>query len=254
MANLPSIAQRINDIEVAANAPLTESLMRKKGSDINLLLDFLGITDGSTSATGLLSDFLIALATVDSHTISLEAVANFGAGTVSVGTYSPIRFVNRVFWARNSNGTQGFPTTGYMEFLMKQIDGGPLVNINAARVTPGNTSTSTSPGLNGSIYGSRGVKGLENLYTTDRSTGTPNPVFLENTKRLSSEPRYRYQSGGLGTLGYENIMREGEWTKMGVLSWREFDTSANIFTNPITNSYNVYMSYEFDLSSKPLLD
>lgn len=48
MADLPSIAQRLNDIEINNNAPVSSQTFRRKGSTINYILDFLGINNGST--------------------------------------------------------------------------------------------------------------------------------------------------------------------------------------------------------------
>lgn len=112
MADLPVLADRVNDIEVSANAPITESLHRKYGSNINYLLDFLGVSDGDTTPSGALSDFSQALELVNSHTMSLEASTTTTAtGVFNVGTFNKINFINRYFYfvvSNTSGGTNGF--------------------------------------------------------------------------------------------------------------------------------------------------
>ena len=48
MADLVSIAQRLNDVEINNNAPVSSQTFRRVGSDINYLLDYLGVTNGAT--------------------------------------------------------------------------------------------------------------------------------------------------------------------------------------------------------------
>lgn len=48
MADLPSIANRLNDVEINNNAPVSSQTFRRVGSDINYLLDYLGIDNGDT--------------------------------------------------------------------------------------------------------------------------------------------------------------------------------------------------------------
>jgi hypothetical protein len=50
MANLPSLAQRLNDIEINNNAPVSSQTNRRIGSDVNFLLDYLNVTDGQSVA------------------------------------------------------------------------------------------------------------------------------------------------------------------------------------------------------------
>lgn len=52
MANLPTVGQRLNDVEINNNKPVTSQLFRRIGSNINYLLDFLSITDGSLTPGG----------------------------------------------------------------------------------------------------------------------------------------------------------------------------------------------------------
>jgi hypothetical protein len=56
MANLTSQANRLNDIEINNNKPVTGQVFRRIGSNVNYLLDYLGITNGASLAgpsTGL---------------------------------------------------------------------------------------------------------------------------------------------------------------------------------------------------------
>ena len=48
MADLISQANRLNDVEINNNAPVSSQTMRRVGSDINYLLDYLGIDNGDT--------------------------------------------------------------------------------------------------------------------------------------------------------------------------------------------------------------
>lgn len=231
MADLPSIADRVNDIEVAANAPLTESLFRKKGSDINLLLDFLGITDGSTAVTGVLADLLNAVVTVEGHSLTKQVAAPTNTTTV-VGTYNQIKYVDRVFYARN----EGFASDDAVpRAFMKQIDGGPIVDFNAARSTPSNTTTqiATFPEAI-SILGTTGVE----------------PPVLGQTNITTA--RKRFFDGAVGSIGFESAMRSDEWAELGTLSWREFNNSAVVRTYHESGTAHIYMAYKFNLCSAPI--
>lgn len=48
MADLVSLAQRLNDVEINNDAPVSSQTFRRVGSDINFLLDYLGIDNGDT--------------------------------------------------------------------------------------------------------------------------------------------------------------------------------------------------------------
>jgi len=99
MADLPTVADRLNDTEITANAPLTETLMRRIGSNINFLLDFLGVSDGATAPSGSLNELAQAVDTIDNHTIDLQTTILPGSsGTVSVGTFVLEKFVNQIFY------------------------------------------------------------------------------------------------------------------------------------------------------------
>jgi hypothetical protein len=53
VANLTSLAQRLNDVEIDNNAPVSSQTFRRIGSDINYMLDYLGIDDGEALAGAL---------------------------------------------------------------------------------------------------------------------------------------------------------------------------------------------------------
>ncbi len=125
MADLPSVTDRLNDVEVAANAPLTETLMRRFGSNINFLLDFLGIADGSTTPSGDLNEFISALTLIGGHTMDSQAVFATEAGVVNVGTFTTQKFVNQVFYLQTTTYTEPFNITQAGVFApIINIDGG----------------------------------------------------------------------------------------------------------------------------------
>lgn len=113
MADLPTLADRIEDTEVNANKPMTESLWRKFGSNVNFLLDFLGVSDGETSPGGSLSDLSQAVDLISSHTMDIQAsvATNVLNGPLNIGTFPRVDFVNQVFYAVTENNTGG--TTGH---------------------------------------------------------------------------------------------------------------------------------------------
>lgn len=64
MADLPSIANRLNDVEINNNAPVSSQTFRRVGSDINYLLDLVGANNGDTNPTGPLGIILRPVATI----------------------------------------------------------------------------------------------------------------------------------------------------------------------------------------------
>lgn len=65
MANLTSIAQRLNDVEINNNAPVSSQTNRRIGSSINYLLDLLNITDGTSGgSSGALGDLALPAQTL----------------------------------------------------------------------------------------------------------------------------------------------------------------------------------------------
>lgn len=74
MADLVSLANRLNDVEINQNQPVTTTTMQRIGSSINALLDFLGISNGTNTGggtSGTLSDFFNAVNVVSAHTPTL---------------------------------------------------------------------------------------------------------------------------------------------------------------------------------------
>lgn len=232
MADLPIIAGVMNDTEISANAPLTETLMRRIGSNINFLLEFLGINDGDTVATGQLSDLVTAINTVDAHTITKQGT--FSGGSNLIGTYSPIKFVNRVFWTRREIGNGNGPTAA-PRALLKQLDGGASVMFEANPVTPTNTNTFAAEAGAIDLVTDR-IEAAQNTYP---SAVTGPGVYA------------RYFDGAIGVIGFESPMRDRDWTKIGILNWRDFNTQAIVrsYHEPVASQMHVYMSYEFDLKS-----
>lgn len=115
MALLPNLAGRLNNIEISSGAPVTETLLRRFGSNINLLLDFLGITDGSSVATGDLSDLSQAVSLASSHTMNL--VASFppelsAPSTKVIGTFTKNKYLDQVIYPVLYNNS-GFSMSGY---------------------------------------------------------------------------------------------------------------------------------------------
>lgn len=235
MADLPIIADRLNDTEISGNAPVTETLMRRIGSNINYLLDFLGVPDGSTSATGQISDLVNAINVIDGHTITKQGVFTNNSTQV-VGTYSPIKFVNRLFWTRReSTGTQTIAKVP--RAFMKQLDGGPNVRFDANPTTPASTTTAGGQALTtGSI-------------TSDLLDPSADTYGIVN----GIEPYQRFFDGAVGTIGYESGMRAEDWTLIGRLNWRDFDTQAVVRTYFEGSQFmHVYMSYQLDVQSAPI--
>lgn len=129
MADLPNFADRVNDVEVSANAPITESLHRKYGSNINFLLDFLGISDGETSPSGGLSDLATAVDLISNHTLDLQLqfTAVQPATDFVIGTYNPIQFVNQIIYLEVVTDSVSFPTPILKYGSVSQI-GSPLIS------------------------------------------------------------------------------------------------------------------------------
>lgn len=76
MANLPSIAQRLNDVEINNNAPVSSQTMRRVGSDINYLLDLVGANNGDTNPTGPLGTILQPTQNISFSTTIVSAQNN----------------------------------------------------------------------------------------------------------------------------------------------------------------------------------
>ena len=186
MADLPTLADRVNDVEVSANAPITEALHRKYGSNINFLLDFLGVTDGETSPSGSLNDLAQAVETAANHTMDSQLVIANGAGNAvrTIGTFTQQRFLNQVFYLDITNSTGlAFNTniTVTNDTLRLGIDAGSVIGRNIP------TSVQPPDGLGEQwTYTSTfeaGVYAAQNQYSKTfypggfvvSMTGTPSP-------------------------------------------------------------------------------
>lgn len=230
MADLTPFADRMEDTEVGANKPLTETLFTKFGKNINFLLDFLGVADGETTPSGSINDLATAISTIEAHTITKQGTFNGGSNVI--GTYTPIKFVNRVFWTRREVGN-GNGATKAPRALMKQLDGNPRVMFEANPTTPSSVTTfAATPGA------------IE--LVTDRVDTTQSSYGL-----FPSVQYNRFFDGAVGVLGYESAMRDEDWNKIGVLSWRDFNSSAIVssYHEPVASQMHVYMSYELDVKS-----
>lgn len=250
MADLPTVTDHLNDIEIAANAPLTETLMRRLGSNINYLLDFLGIADGTTdpgSAAGL-SDFFAAVNTINNHTITNVATTT-GTGFTNIGTFTHKPFIDHVFLMRKASGPAnvGHNQTGGSSLkLFKNLDSLGRVAFNAAKTTP----ASTTPALAGTINDFE----IQNVLSTTSVFGGGAVGAFNQIIDVTSNARKAFNDGGLGTIGYQNVMRASEWVEVGTLSWREFSTNAGIEATSATfPSVQIWLAYRLNLQSAPLI-
>jgi len=234
MADLPSIAQRINDIQVAANAPITESTQRTLGSDINFLLDFLGITNGETSTSGIISEFISALDTIRNHTMNLE-FTHPGSGAHNIGTYTQIPYLDHVFWVESNSVTGNEPITSSGFSPHVSYDSGTTFkHINASLVTPSNTT----------------IGGTD----SPKVAGTKTDYPVASTDNATTQAYRQFSSIFFGNTGYEHRMRSSQWQEFGVVSWRDMPvttggTVVKYFSNQSANSYKFYLSYRFNLES-----
>ena len=67
MADLPIAANRMNDVEITGNAPVTQNVMQKIGSNLNYLLQYLNISNGATTITGSFSDLANAVTVITAN-------------------------------------------------------------------------------------------------------------------------------------------------------------------------------------------
>lgn len=97
MANLPSIAQRLNDVEINNNAPVSSQTFRRSGSSVNYLLDLVGATNGDTNPTGPLGTILRPVATISYSTTFTNSPLNtpITLFTFEGGGDRPLKFFRR---------------------------------------------------------------------------------------------------------------------------------------------------------------
>lgn len=189
MADLSPFADRMEDTEIGANKPLTQTLFNKFGQNINFLLDFLGVTDGATSPSGTLSDLVQAVALCEGHTMDqqLNIIAN---GTFSIGTYTQPKFVNQVFYFyadggqvsdvsfnwHKETGTGGSPDF----YPLYNVDSGGNQPLNAGYSSTRSEYTNAFPTF-GDTQNERFTKILNDGFVgtaTDAGIGTPPQVNL----------------------------------------------------------------------------
>lgn len=278
MADLPSVADRLNDVEINANQPVTQTLFQRIGSNVNFLLDLLGIDDGSTisGTSQSFTDFLSALELIRNHTITLQANVNT-TGSFTIGTFPNIPFVNHVLWARRTGGgglqlnyDAGGPSAQGTTFF-KTVDSGPKVSIEAARVTPSNVTTGNSEFGVAAGGATQYFKEIVNKPDTtgtgtalnervrvsgknERTFGGGTPGNSRELTKTSTDPREAYTDPGSNILGYEAVMREKEWAKAVVIDWREYSTDIVIEVLAQGTQFDVYLGYELNVTSSVLFD
>lgn len=109
MPNLISQANRLNDVEINNNKPVTSGVFRRIGSSINFLLDLVGANDGDTSSGGGLGDILQAEQTL-SFTLSYSNPTSGTSFTLFNFQGSATR---PIMWYKKSSG--------FSEPISKQI-------------------------------------------------------------------------------------------------------------------------------------
>lgn len=234
MADLPTIADRLNDIEISASAPVTETLWRRFGSNINFILDFLGVSDGDTTASGDLSDFAQALSTIRSHTLALQ-FTNPSTGTHTIGSFAQIPFVDFVFLAEDLDvpispgvlsGSRIVPQVSY-------DSGVTFKHINASKVDPSSTTLVATTSA-GKIDG------------TNSSYGGP-------TTTPSAAPFDQFFDAAVGAMGFEHRMRLEAWRQFATISWRDMPAGAGTtvlkYTTTGPGAVKFYLKYQLNVES-----
>jgi hypothetical protein len=138
------------------------------------------------------------------------------------------------FYARSTTAG-GFTANTPAINLIKRVDGGPTVNWNASKTTPSSLGSATINSGEGRVYGT--------FLNPDISADEPNNL-----------PRRAFYNPSEGNYGYESIMSTGFWSLMGSISWREWNSSLVVTTNPVTQSYGVYLGYKLNLESAQLAE
>ena len=238
MADLPNFADRMEDTEIAANAPITETLMRKFGSNINFILDFLGVTDGSTSPSGSLSDLSQAVDTADNHIMDLQVTLPKGtAGFTNVGTFSREKFLNQVFYLSVQNSTTllyngSVNWDGLNSYLAVSFDGGSKIRQNIP------VSQFNSPDF---------------AYTDNRLSlpGGDNSSSSRSFSQLVNPGTHAFT---IGEVGFNPPFREF-LLPLGVVDWRDYNTNfdLDIFISVpgVGNfdDYKIYRAYQLNVGS-----
>ena len=119
MADLPTIAQRLNDVEINNNAPVTSQTNRRIGSSINFLLDFLGVANGETTAAGALGKVGEAKQTI-TWAVTPQVIPAGGFITLFTFTGDNDRHIS---WVKKASGFNNIVYTPNVN-----IEGGGFVN------------------------------------------------------------------------------------------------------------------------------
>jgi len=200
MADLPSVIDKLNDIEIGSGQPLTETLMRRFGSNINAIIDFLGLGPGGGSSD--LGDFLTAIDTVRNHT--MELVIDFDAAPVSVFKQSPsfvqIPFVENYFVVEFTDFLTDDGDLPRVECGIS-VDGGPF-NLRARENTAGYITETGSPDIGGSgsrlLYDTAVVYENHPIATIEEDSSffgsslpDAEPGFIRNGRHLIAKVDWR---------------------------------------------------------------
>ena len=246
MADLPSIAQRYNDIQVAANAPVTESLVRQGGSNDNFLLDLFGILDGETATAGVFADIINAFTLINSHQMTLVFTIP-GNGLHAVGTFPTIPFIDFDFYTTSGRISQG-AGRGPRDVFQHSVDGGPFTVPGGSIITPASTSNI------GGQFGDATNKADDSGSVLGGSAGAPNsmnPALIDITG-LNDPAQRLGQDAVLGVTGYESKMRQSAIQRSFTLSWRDGAShDVRVYTEGGTG-VEVYLKYRLNAESQYL--
>lgn len=254
MALLPNLAKRLNDIEISSSAPITESLMRKFGSNVNLLLDFLGINDDSSTATGDLSDLVNALSIVSNHTMNLlyNTTTTPAIGNQVIATLNSVKYVNQIIIAAsgvdvnffNPYGQSG-ATSSETWYMTKRRNGSlpDLFSHFESRFESGSNKQYDPQGA--------AMKGYATANGNDVASGDVN--FIQNRRNDFTNVNF-----GLVTADIR-LPKNRQWLQVAELDWREANSwelrhwqttgQASFGSAPI--SY--YRAYKLNIESAGLI-
>lgn len=209
MADLPTEAQRLNDTEISNNAPVTTTLFQRIGSNINFLLDFLGISNGETAASGDLFDLIDALTTITANPMSLQATITFGNGVQNVGNFTHEKYLNQVFYLQRTKASSA------SALQVDQVNSGstfaPLVNFDSG----GNQSLASH-------------RMLINPSSTTAYEMRDTSLLLNNTNGSREFSRVFNTDAGVPdylTATTEDVIPFCE------VDWRDFSTDFDLFAN-----------------------
>lgn len=236
MADLPTLAQRLNDIEISASAPLTETLMRRFGSNINFILDFLGVSNGASAPSGDLQDLSNAISTVSGHTMTLQYTSTGAGGGVSetIGTFNSIKYVNQIIIATASGGlsdSYGPAGSGSRWFVTKRANGTGPRTLPRARVDL------TSP-----AFYDASSQILDNSIFTGPNGGLSGGVAGGT-------------DGNIGAVASDlRVTDAQEWFQVAELDWREANSwllEAHFANTPQATQF--YLAYRLNVGSAGLI-